>query len=139
MKFSFKSLLVEKNSTFMQKLPASNPNAHPLAVKIPHEIFQCAQKLKDYAETHGWTGFNGNDLWSLNGIGGINNYNKRIYLLESRLDHVEKAWIKSNEFREDAQFKLKLLQHACELLAKDFACKDQQEALERLLDRLKEQ
>ena len=114
----------------------SNYSADP-TVKIPDEIIQCAEKLKNYSKTHGRSGIHSHKLWSLNGVGIVDDYWQRIYLLESRLEHVEQAWIKSNELREQLKFRHELLRHACERLAEDFSDKAQQEALQALLERLK--
>lgn len=115
-----------------------NPNySADSTVKIPDEIIQCAEKLKNYSKTHRHSDIHSHKLWSLNGVGMVDDYWQRIYLLEGRLVHVEEAWIKSNELREQLKFKHELLRHACERLTEDFSDKDQQEALQALLERLK--
>jgi hypothetical protein len=100
---------------------------------IPIDILNHSRKLREYATIQGWGGMTGNGLWALEGIGPTQPYVNRIAELESRLGHLEQAWINNDRLRQENQLMLEALHDAVGALDKAKGRYHTQQALETLL------
>jgi len=100
---------------------------------IPQDILNHSRKLREYAAIQGWGGMTGDGLWALEGIGPTQPYINRIALLESRLYHLEEAYLNSDRIRTENQLMLEALRDAVGALDKAKGRYHTQKAYEALM------